>query len=471
MDIPAFHLDFLGNRMLIAVIAIGHVLINHSLAVGMIPLVVLLERLGVKNQNKEWDELARKIMFTAFLITTTLGAMTGVGIWFSASLVNPYSIGSLIRVFYGAWFVEWIVFVTEVVLILIYFLTWEKSNTSEKEKAKHIRVGTALAAFSWITMAIIVAILSFMMDPGSWNNDKTFLSGFLNPIYIPQLAFRTPLAMLMAGCVAFVLTFVYTERESEIRRAGLRYIGIWILSWFLPSLISSIFYYNVIPELMVNNFGVAIGTQAFQNWLDSFKYLGILVFASIPFVVLYYMNFSNSKLYLGSVLPVILVFSLVMVFERTREFIRKPFVIGKYMYSNGYRPEEYALLKKEGILKYATYVSTNEVTETNKVEAGKNVFSLACSRCHTTNGINSVLEKFENLYGKEKPLEAESIKTYIKGMHNARYYMPPFPGNEKEMDALARYIMTLQEYPDPLEGAQDIGISISPAHIQRSSKR
>ena len=67
MDIPAFHLDFMGNRLLIAIIAILHVLINHSLAVGLIPLVVLLERLGYKLQNPDWDELARKIMFFAFL--------------------------------------------------------------------------------------------------------------------------------------------------------------------------------------------------------------------------------------------------------------------------------------------------------------------------------------------------------------------------------------------------------------------
>ena len=34
MDFPVFHLDFLGNRMLVAMIAVVHVMINHSLAVG-----------------------------------------------------------------------------------------------------------------------------------------------------------------------------------------------------------------------------------------------------------------------------------------------------------------------------------------------------------------------------------------------------------------------------------------------------
>ena len=77
----------------------------------------------------KWDTMVYKIMKLAFIITTTIGVMTGVGIWFSVSLVSPSPIGSLIRVFYWAWFTEWLFFVTEVILIMIYFLTWKNSNT------------------------------------------------------------------------------------------------------------------------------------------------------------------------------------------------------------------------------------------------------------------------------------------------------------------------------------------------------
>ena len=42
MEFPPFHLDFFGNRMLIGVIAVIHVLINHPLAVGAMPLVTLM---------------------------------------------------------------------------------------------------------------------------------------------------------------------------------------------------------------------------------------------------------------------------------------------------------------------------------------------------------------------------------------------------------------------------------------------
>lgn len=89
MDFPIFHIDFLGDRFIVAMIAILHVIINHALAVGLIPLVTYLEHLGFKRNNDRLDRVAYKIMFVAFIITTTIGAMTGVGIWLSTSLISP----------------------------------------------------------------------------------------------------------------------------------------------------------------------------------------------------------------------------------------------------------------------------------------------------------------------------------------------------------------------------------------------
>ena len=95
MDFPMFHMDWLNDRFLIAVIAILHVLINHGLAVGFVPYITWLEQKGVSMSgpneitNLEWDKIVYRKMKVAFIITTTIGAMTGVGIWFSAALVKP----------------------------------------------------------------------------------------------------------------------------------------------------------------------------------------------------------------------------------------------------------------------------------------------------------------------------------------------------------------------------------------------
>jgi hypothetical protein len=465
MDFPMFHLDWLNNRMLIAMIAILHVIINHGLAVGFMPFVTWLEQRGVSRSGKdqitdmEWDTMVYRLMKVAFIITTTIGAMTGVGIWFSVALVSPASIGSLIRVFYWAWFIEWLVFVTEVVLIMIYFLTWKNSNTTLKAKLRHINFGWYLSIFSWITMAIIVSILGFMMDPGNWETDKGLLNGFTNPIYLPQLIFRTPTAMLVGGIFGMFLITVFTKSGTDMRNNAVKYASKWLILWAPISLVGAFIYYKAIPEAMTANMSTAVGTMDFAKYYDLLKYFvacGVGFTLVIGFIGIYKTKLLKPYII---IIPVITAMAYLGFFERVREFVRKPFVIGQYMYSNLLLKEDYDVYKQDGILKYATYTSVNEVTEDNKIEAGKNVFVIACSRCHTAQGVNSVVDVFEKMYGVSNPLDINSMAVYIPNMHNGRTFMPEFPGNEKEANALATYVKYLQQTGDVLEGAQEDSIS------------
>jgi hypothetical protein len=465
-----FHLDWLNDRFLIAMIAILHVFINHGLAVGFIPYITWLEQKGVANAGKDqitdlaWDNLIYKKMKVAFIITTTIGAMTGVGIWFSVALVSPASIGSLIRVFYWAWFIEWLVFVTEVVLILIYFLTWKNSNKSLKAKLRHIKFGWFLSIFSWITMAIIVAILGFMMDPGNWNNEQTLLNGFTNPIYLPQLLFRTPTAMLVAGVFGMLLTTLFAPKGSEMRAKAIKYASKWILVWTPLVIIGAIYYWNVMPNAMKDNMSTAVGSMEFSQYYNLLKYF-IIGAASLSIILALFAFKLPKKINFAYVIvPCLFVFGFLGIFERVREFIRKPYVIGNYMYSNLLREEDYPLYKKDGILPYMTYTSVTEITEENKVLAGRDIFMNTCSRCHTANpnGVNSITYVFERMYGFGKPLDENSMAAYIPNMHNGRTFMPPFPGNKKELNALVAYIKQLQQTGESLEGVQTNGVKINP---------
>lgn len=466
MDFPLFHLDFMGNRMLVAIIAIIHVIINHALAVGFIPLVTFLEFRGYQIQKynsekgKVWDENTRKLLFFAFIITTSLGALTGVGIWFATSLANPASIGSLIRIFYFVWLIEWVVFVLEVIFIMIYYLTWQSSNKSVRNKKRHIIFGAWLSFFSFLTMAIIVGILGFMMDPGGWEERKTLFSGFVNPLYFPQLIFRAPVAMMMAGCVALLATMFFLQKENQWRPGILRHISFWILLWMPVAVVGAFTYYWYIPRSMIGNLPVAMATQQFQDWYDSLITV-IIGVSAIGFAIGILGVFAPRRLpkYL-LIIPVLASFLFLGTFERVREFIRKPYVIGDYMYANGILKEEYPLYQQTGLLKNTPYSSIKEITEENKTEAGEAVFNLTCTRCHTTHGINSVVRNFELMYGEEKPLVADAMKAYMKNMHNIRYYMPPFPGNDEELEALAFYIIQQQSRPQKMEGAQIKGVDV-----------
>lgn len=463
-----FHLDWLNDRMLIAVIAILHVLINHGLAVGFIPFIAWMEYKGLQRSgphevtDARWDALAHRLLFVAFLITTTVGALTGVGIWFSASLVSPSSIGSLIRVFYFAWFTEWLVFVTEVVLILLYFLTWKRSNRSVQAKARHIRLGVALSIFSWITMALIVSILGFMMDPGNWETDKTFLTGFSNPIYLPQLAFRTPVAMLVAGTFIAFLIMLFTRRGDGLREPALKLVSKWNLLWAPLSLAGAVLYYRVLPEAMAANMSTAVGTMEFAAYYDLLRWFFLLAPLAAVLVAATGLWRPRAVRPWMMLVPMLGAFAFLGIFERVREFVRKPYVIGGYMYSNLLREEDYPLYARDGVLAHATYTAHASITESNKVDAGRDVFMLTCSRCHTTHGVNSIVDVFERMYGEGKPLDPASMAAYIPNMHNGRPYMPPFPGNAAELDALTAYIAHVQRTGEALEGAQSTGIAVNP---------
>lgn len=466
MDLPVFHLDFLNNRMLIAIIAILHVVINHGMAVGGIPLVAYLERRGVETGDGSWDALAHRILSFFFIITTTVGALTGVGIWLSASLVNPYAIGSLIRVFFWTWFTEWLVFVTEVALILAYYLTW-KTWTGARKRA-HVKLGMALSIASWATMALIVSILGFMMDPGSWRTEQTLWSGMFNPAYLPQLAFRTPLAMVMAGAFGFVVLLWATPPGTDARARAVRAISRWTLAWLGPCLAGGFWYARIVPTAMKGNVPVALLTQALEGWAGTA--MGVLAATgmALALVMAWGALRPASVRRWALVVPAVLTVLLMGTFERVREFVRKPYAIAGYLYSNGFRADDYPMLQRDGILAHATYTSVRRITPENELEAGREVFNLACTRCHTVDGVNGIRDILDGMYsnpdewGYAKPWRRDAIASYISAMHNVRPFMPPFPGNDAERQALAAWLESLQGHREVIEGAQLTGVTAPP---------
>jgi len=143
-------------------------------------------------------------------------------------------------------------------------------------------------------------------------------------------------------------------------------------------------------------------------------------------------------------------------FDRTRQFIRKPYVLAYYMYSNGVRPHESAYLVKTGLLANSAWAAHRSVSAENRIQAGREVFLIACSRCHTLNGANSVTANLARLYPGQN-WSPEIIDSYIRNINGARPYMPPFPGNAAERGALAAYLAKLQTNSDRIPSNASIG--------------
>ncbi len=464
MDFPIFHLDLFGNRMLIAVIAILHVIINHGLAVGLAPIITAFEWYGFKTKQEKFDKLAYKLMFVAFVVTTTVGALTGVGIWFSVSLVNPYSISSLIRVFFWAWFLEWGIFITEVCLILIYFLSWKNCKT-EAQKKKHIMFGVALSVFSWITMALIVAILGFMMDPGNWMTERSLFRAIFNPIYLPQLGFRTCLAIFESSVILMFLSILFTKKDLILRKEVLRMLGLWMTFWAPLCLCFGYWYYSRIPVFMKENIPLALLATDFGTWQNQLLLIIQITVAAFLLIAQLLILIPEKIPASLAFIPMILIMWLTGHFERVREFIRKPYIIGQYMYANGMRVEDYDLLNKDGMLAHSAFVhplSDEEKQGVNealfsKIQDGKDVFLIACSRCHTIKGPSSVIKKIDKLMNNGS-WDKEGVSNYIQTIHSIQQFMPPFPGNKYEAEAMTEYLLAIKNNNANITSAQNNGI-------------
>jgi mono/diheme cytochrome c family protein len=135
------------------------------------------------------------------------------------------------------------------------------------------------------------------------------------------------------------------------------------------------------------------------------------------------------------------------------------------MYANGMRVEDYKLLQKDGMLKHATFSHplTDEekqgVSEKlfSKMQDGKDVFLISCSRCHTVKGPSSIIKKFDKLMNNGDWDEV-NIANYIQTVHDIQQFMPPFPGTKTEAEAMTTYLVNIKKNNANISGAQSTGI-------------
>ena len=166
MEFPLFQVPYLGNGMTIGIVAVVHVLISHGLAIGAMTMVVVSEYRGFRDQDPDWVEFSRGLLLGVIIMITGVGAVTGVGIWFTTSALSPRGVGSLLRVFFWPWFAEWLVFVTELVILLVYYFTWDQWTGAQKRR--HVYLGAGYIDMSLGSAFLITGILGFMLTPDGW---------------------------------------------------------------------------------------------------------------------------------------------------------------------------------------------------------------------------------------------------------------------------------------------------------------
>lgn len=424
MNYPVWQIDFAGGGLLIAIIAIIHVYIAHFAVGGGLFLVMTELKARREKSQILMDYLRRHTKFF-LLLTLVLGGMTGVGIWFTISVLNPTATSTLIHLFVFAWAIEWLFFLGEIVSILIYYYAFDRLSPRQ-----HLLIGWLYFAFAWLSLFVINGIVTFMLTPGAWLVTGDFWDALFNPTFWPALFFRSFLALIIAGLFGFVTATGL--KNSEARLTLVRYSAKWLLAPFLLYLASAWWYRSALPfELEERIFLMMPGITTF---IDLFLYTSpLLVLGGIVMAIRQPARLSQT---LAAVMLVIGILHLG-AFEFIREGGRKPYIIEQHLYANSIRVDQVDQVTARGVLLSARWVGHREITPANRMSAGREIYGLLCLSCHSING------PMRDIRTRTAGLEPGELELVISTMGRIRDYMPPFVGTADEKQALVDFINTL----------------------------
>lgn len=442
MFFPILHIPGLGDGMTIALDAVLHVLISHGLAIGLATMLVLFQTLTYLGKGPFWAQISRSLLTPLVVTITSVGAVTGVGIWFITGALAPEGIGSLIHLFFWPWFIEWAVFTTEVVLLLIYYHLWDRLARERPGVLAALGWGYVVVAVS--SAFLISGILGFMLTPDGWPWGQTFREAYFNPTFIPQFLLRVAGGLSLGALCMLTWTAWRFKGDHEERNRALRLAGAVFLGTAVITAVCAFVYFSRVPMTYLTHWKFAVATSYLSQLpylLPALNGLAALCILAMGLAALFRRKWLSRLLCIPTI---ILCVGLVMEFERIREFVRGPYLLPGYMYANQIRVAENLALaeKREGLLPRMRWINNNAgLSPENR--AGQALFAANCGVCHTESGINGIDER---LAGRTQ----EGIHAIIGLTQNLAPFMTPFTGSDQERLLLANYLYTLVNQPSRL---------------------
>ena len=443
MNYPIWLVPFLGGSWIIGIISIIHIFISHF-AVGSGFYLALTERKAYKeNDEGIYDYLKKHTRFFV-LVTTAGGAITGVGIWFSVSLVSPDTIAILIQNFAFAWAWEYLFFAAEIATAFAYYYTWDKVS-----KEIHLKLANLYLWFSVFTLVIINGILTFMLTPGKWIQTHNWLDGFLNPTYFPSLFIRILIMLAIAGIYALVTSS--RIKDDNLREKMVKYSAKWLMPVFVAGPIIGFWYFTQIPHETIMTIANGIQTSGVGNFsiLTRATYLSLILSGTIV-VFAYVGPYLNPKGFTFGISLMFLLcgFMVTGTTEWMREMLRKPYTVYNYIYSNGVKKDEILNIDKMGFLKSGKWANACASKTDNDIQKGQIIFRYECMSCHTVDGYRSM----KKLLGTR---DQDAIIGFLNLLHQSEadknpYHgiMPPFAGSDEDIHLLSSYLYSINNSPN-----------------------
>lgn len=437
MNYPAWDVPHIGGGWVIGSIAILHVLVSHF-AVGGGFYLPLAERKALREGRDDWMEVLRGHAKFFLILTAVFGALTGVGIWFAIGLVSPEGTSALIHNFVFAWAIEWIFFTVEITSAAVYYYTWGRISDRI-----HLAVGWVYAGSAWISLVIINGILTFMLTPGqAWLavagtglEATRFWQALLNPTYWPSLMLRTLVCISLAGIWALVTASrIDAFKTPKLKAEVVRWSAKWLLPAFPLMPVAFLWYLYMVPvdQRALLHLGIStIGQGTFTQVTRAVLVTGVTS-ATIA-VIVYFLAWRNPRdVTFGHACAILfLALAATASTEQAREMLRKPYVIARYMYSNGTRVAEQEMFNEKGYL--ASSVWAQGVPD---AERGELMLAGQCLSCHTRKGYRSLKRLMAD---RDRASIMNILDMLQEASEDSPYaaFMPPLVGTPDEIEALA----------------------------------
>ena len=446
MNYPFWEIPILGSGWVIGMIAIFHVMISQF-AVGGGLYLPMAERKARRMTDPALRDawLAQLVNHSKlFLILTgVFGTISGVGIWFAIGLTHPEATSTLIHNFVFGWAIEWVFFLVELATAAVYYYTWNRIDAK-----LHLTVGWVYAVASAATLIIINGILAFMLTPGdTWlavagtgHEASKFWNAFFNPTYWPSLLLRVCVCCSLAGVWALITASrIDGDRQPALKISKVK----WSVRWLVPSFVAMpflmIWYYMMVPASQQALLTLGIDTINAGTFSAVTRMALVIIVTSATIIgVAYYLAYRNPLDFNLSHAMAVLLLALMATGagEYSREMLRKPYVIGHWMYSNGVRVPYVSRINHDGYLAQSNWVWNGSDADYSRGEA---IFRGECGSCHTMDGYRPIRQL---LSGRDRA----NIGSFVTMLHDYkqempyRRFMPPMVGTQQDVNDLTDFL-------------------------------
>src|SRR5262245_11651433 len=199
--------------LVMAGVAIVHVFLAQF-AVGGGMLLCYFQWLSMTGRNVHARQFVDGYFKLLVLISFVAGALTGVGIWFTAIQVSPATIGEMVHYFHWLWATEWTFFCLEIVAGYCFYRYHDRLSDGAS-----LALLVIYAVAAWASLLIINGILSWQLTPGRWLVTGTVADGFFNPSFWPSLLYRTVVATTLGALGACVVVNTIRDLDRRARRS------------------------------------------------------------------------------------------------------------------------------------------------------------------------------------------------------------------------------------------------------------